>query len=284
MTALDRSLAVLRCPQCGETLWSIDASLRCSTGHTFDLARQGYAAFTGGGGPHHRGDSAAMVAARTAFLAAGHYAPIAAAVAAGFTADGWCVELAGGTGYYSAHLLDAGPGLSGVTIDVSKHAAKSAARTHDRLASLTGDVHATLPIASNSVDLVLSIFGPRRGDEVARILNAAGTLVVVTPRAAHLAELRDRFSLLAIGADKEARLDSAVEPLRLADRHELEYTAQFSAADIVNAIMMGPNAFHHDRAEIEALAGNAVGQQPITVSVTVSRYRAEGWRDRMEAP
>lgn len=274
MTALDRSLAALWCPLCGHRLDRVERSLHCGSGHVVDIARQGYVAFTAGGGPHHRGDSASMVLARSEFLAAGHYAPIAAAVTEGAPTAGWCVELAGGTGYYAARVLDARPGLNGVTIDVSKQAAKSAASSHERLASLTGDVYATLPIRTATADLVLSIFGPRRGDEVARILAPGGVVVVVTPRTGHLAELRERFSLLAIGADKEAKLDSAVAPLALFDRGELEYTSDFTTDDVVNSIMMGPNAFHHDRAEVEAVAGQVASPTRVTVSVTVSRFRA----------
>jgi 23S rRNA (guanine745-N1)-methyltransferase len=274
MTALDHSLAVLACMHCGLPFERVEQTLLCGNGHSSDIARQGYAAFTAGGGPHHRGDSAAMVSARSQFLAAGHYAPIATAVGEGAARDGWCVELAGGTGYYAARVLDTAPALSGITIDASKNAAKTAARAHERLASLTGDVYATLPIRTDAADLVLSIFGPRRGDEVARILAPGGSLVVVTPRARHLAELRERFSLLAIGADKEARLDSALEPLTLVDRSDLEYTTDFALDDVVNSIMMGPNAFHHERAEIEDLAASLPSPLTVTVAVTVSRFRA----------
>jgi len=274
MTALDRSLTVLACPQCGFAVSRVEGSLRCENSHTFDIARQGYAAFTAGGGPHHRGDTALMVTARRAFLEARHYAPIADAISAGCPHSGWCVEVAGGTGYYSSRVLDANLALNGVTIDVSKHAAKSAARAHPRLASLTGDAHSTLPVASNSVQLVLSVFGPRRGNEVARILAPDGEVVVVTPRTSHLVELRELFSLLAIGADKEVRLDSAMEPLVLSERTILDYRVALTKADIVNSIMMGPNAFHHDRAAIQAIASECVGTLPATVSVTVSRYRA----------
>nr|WP_229783712.1 23S rRNA methyltransferase [Pilimelia anulata] len=57
------------------------AALRCARGHSFDVARQGYVNLTAGRAPH-TGDTAAMVAARADFLAAGHYRPIAAALAA----------------------------------------------------------------------------------------------------------------------------------------------------------------------------------------------------------
>ena len=49
------------------------ASVRCASGHSFDVARQGYVNLAPPGGSPLRGDSAAMVAAREAFLATGHF-------------------------------------------------------------------------------------------------------------------------------------------------------------------------------------------------------------------
>jgi 23S rRNA (guanine745-N1)-methyltransferase len=216
-----------------------------------------------------------MVTARAEFLAAGHYAPIAAALPTDTQHDGWCIELAGGTGYYAARVLDAAPGLQGVTIDVSKDSARAAARSHPRLASVTGDVNAALPIRSGAADLVLSVFGPRRGAEVARILAPGGSVAVVTPRVSHLVELRERFSLLTIGEDKDARLRTAMAPLVLAERVELDYAVILTARDVVNSIMMGPNAFHQDVARVEALAAALPAGQTTTVSVVVSRFRSD---------
>jgi SAM-dependent methyltransferase len=282
--ALDHSLAVLSCPLCGGAFERPDRTLRCENGHAFDIARQGYVAFTTGGGPHFQGDTAAMIAARDAFLARGHYSPIVEAISRGSATEGWCVELAGGTGYYVSRVLDAAPGLNGITLDVSKHAAKAATRAHPRLASITGDVYATLPIRSASMDLVLSVFGPRRGEEIARILAPGGSVVVVTPRPSHLIELRETFGLLAIGADKEERLRAAMLPLVQTESTVLDYRAELSHADVADAIMMGPNAFHQDRAEIEERVTGLPPIQPTTVSVTVTRFAPPASPSRRPRP
>ena len=55
---------LLRCPVCGEALAEADGSLRCAAGHSFDIARQGYANLVPG-----RADTPEMVEARDAFLA-----------------------------------------------------------------------------------------------------------------------------------------------------------------------------------------------------------------------
>jgi 23S rRNA (guanine745-N1)-methyltransferase len=271
--ALDRSLEILACPLCAERLRHDSRSLTCSNRHDFNVARHGYASFTAGGGPHHHGDTAAMVAAREAFLGAGHYEPIADAIAAHAPAGDWVVELAGGTGYYIGRTLEARPGLEGLTIDVSTNAARVAAGAHPRLASATGDVHAVLPVGTGKADLVVSVFGPRRGDEVARILAPGASVVVVTPRPGHLGELREAFALLAIGADKQARLDETLLPLRPDGTDDLDYTATLSRSDVLNSIMMGPNAFHRDAAELEASVAAGPSTRTVTIAVTISRFR-----------
>ncbi|MFI7701915.1 putative RNA methyltransferase [Nonomuraea sp. NPDC049480] len=71
----------LICPVCRADLRLGEGALRCAGGHAFDVARQGYVSLLVGNRPPGTADSAAMVAARAEFLDAGHYAPLADAVA-----------------------------------------------------------------------------------------------------------------------------------------------------------------------------------------------------------
>ncbi|MFC8849562.1 MULTISPECIES: putative RNA methyltransferase [unclassified Micromonospora] len=80
-----RIVGRLRCPVCAEPLTEAATgtarALRCPRRHSFDVARQGYVDLLAGRAPH-AGDTAEMVAARTDFLAAGHYDTVSAALAA----------------------------------------------------------------------------------------------------------------------------------------------------------------------------------------------------------
>ncbi|WP_206060645.1 putative RNA methyltransferase [Nonomuraea basaltis] len=71
----------LICPVCRADVRLDERTLRCAGGHAFDVARQGYVSLLVGSRPPGTADSAAMVAARAEFLDAGHYAPLAEAVA-----------------------------------------------------------------------------------------------------------------------------------------------------------------------------------------------------------
>ncbi|MDQ2797758.1 MAG: methyltransferase domain-containing protein, partial [Actinomycetota bacterium] len=158
MTALDSIVAVLRCPVCSSTFEIDERRLVCANGHSYDIARHGYANLMSGRGGPGSGDTAAMVAARAAFLGDGHFAQIADRVAAA-AVGARVLDLAGGTGYYLATVLDRLPDATGLCVDLSAAALRRAARVHRRAAAIGADAWRSLPIASGTVSTVLSIFG-----------------------------------------------------------------------------------------------------------------------------
>lgn len=70
------------CCLCAQPLSLLAGRLVCPRGHSFDLAREGYANLLPAQKKHalQPGDSREMVTARRKFLAAGHYAPFARAL------------------------------------------------------------------------------------------------------------------------------------------------------------------------------------------------------------
>ena len=96
--ALARAAGMLRCPACGDSLGvgESGSSLVCDGGHRFDVARQGYVNLLRRAAPENA-DTPEMLAARDRFLGAGHYAPIAAAVADLARGAGRIVEVGAGT-------------------------------------------------------------------------------------------------------------------------------------------------------------------------------------------
>lgn len=71
----------LACPVCRRSLRPAPRALTCANGHGYDVAKQGYVSLLVGSRPPGTADSTAMVAARADFLNAGHYAPLARALA-----------------------------------------------------------------------------------------------------------------------------------------------------------------------------------------------------------
>ncbi|WP_410809920.1 putative RNA methyltransferase [Micromonospora sp. 067-2] len=286
----------LRCPVCGEPLTETTAgttgALRCPRRHSFDIARQGYVNLLAGRAPH-TGDSAEMVAARADFLAAGHYDLICAALAgaaaetvgtapaheAGGEAPArgteralgtypLVVDAGAGTGRYLGAVLAALPDAVGLALDVSKPALRRAARAHPRAAAALADTWQRLPLADASTAVLLNVFAPRNGPEFHRVLDPAGTLLVVTPAADHLAELVDALDLLRVDPDKAERVAGSLgghfTPVSSAV-HRAELT--LARPDVATLVGMGPSAWHTDRAALAARL--AALPEPVRVTVAV---------------
>ncbi|MEZ5076305.1 MAG: hypothetical protein R2725_02560 [Solirubrobacterales bacterium] len=275
----------LACPVCGEALREAGGSARCPAGHSFDFARSGYLNLSRGGAPARRGDSAAMVRARTAFLAAGHYRPLAAALAeaavaasAGAAADdddpagspGVLCELGSGTGYYlgavTGALTAAGRApAAAVGIDLAKPAADRAAKDHPGAAFAVADVEEAVPLLAAAASLCLSVFAPRPGAELGRVARPGGALLVALATPRHLARLRDRLGLIAVGEDKLERLGERLSPwFEPTDQSAVEWELRLSEQDARNLVLMGPNARHDP--DLAPLAGGLEDRASVTVA------------------
>lgn len=256
---------VLACPTCGGALQFVVDALHCARGHAFDVARQGYVNLLGGPQPANA-DTSAMVESRERVLASGLFAPVAAEVARRTATSAVLAEVGAGTGYYLGAALDAIPGGRGIAFDVSVPAARRAARSHPRAASVVADVWKGLPVLPRRLGAILCVFAPRNLPDFARALGHRGLLVVVTPTPEHLAGVRERYDLLDIEPDKDERLRrQAVGLFDPIMTKRVEYTRAVPAAGVADLIAMGPNAFHGVPGE--------VADADVTVSVVVHVYR-----------
>ena len=293
------ALPLLRCPVCGNGFAAAGGSLGCMNGHSYDVARQGYVNLLPGGSRPGTADTADMVAARESFLAAGHFSGLrdfvcdvaeraVARQGAGAEAggrgqgeegppEGCLLEVGAGTGYYLAGVLDRLPRRLGLALDISKFAARRAARAHERLAAVVCDAWSTLPVADACALLILDIFAPRNAPEFRRALRPDGVLLVVTPSPRHLGELTAALGLLKVDERKPERLEFALAAdFILLDRSEYEERLSLSPADAGALAAMGPSA-HHVQAEEVAEHLAALGEVvEVTLSVVASTYVPKG--------
>jgi 23S rRNA (guanine745-N1)-methyltransferase len=206
--------AALACPLDLAPLQRHGQSWRCADGHCFDIAAQGYVNLLPVQNKRSLdpGDSKAMVAARRRFLEAGHYRPIADAVADAVleaTAPGQplaCLDAGCGEGYYlrrlAATAADTAQPLALLGLDISKWAVQAAAKRdlRDPAGNAGGDTdahaawvvgsNAGLPVQPATVDRVLCMFGFPVHAEFARVLRPGGELLQVDAGPDHLRELR----------------------------------------------------------------------------------------------
>ncbi|MFE9191484.1 putative RNA methyltransferase [Micromonospora sp. NPDC007208] len=277
-----RVLDRLRCPVCGEPLRQATdvRALRCPRRHSFDIARQGYVNLLTGRAPHV-GDTAEMVAARADFQAAGHYDVISGALAAaatragaGFGAYPLVVDAGAGTGRYLAAVLAALPDAVGLALDVSKPALRRAARAHPRAAAALADTWQRLPLADASTAVLLNVFAPRNGAEFHRVLDPAGTLLVVTPDTDHLVELVDALDLLRVDPDKADRVtDSLGGHFTLVSSAAHRVELALSRAEVATLVGMGPSAWHTDPDALAARLAALPEPVRVTMAVRVDAYR-----------
>jgi len=289
---LAAALDLLACPHCrgpldpvapdgrprltdpGVTGPQVTGTVGCWAGHRFDLARQGQLSLLSGRSRTDTGDSAEMVAARVAFLGAGHYVPIRDAVVGAAMSDGPVLDVGAGPGWYLAGVVDPVPERVGVALDSSAFAARRAARVHPRVAAVVADAWSALPVRTASMATVLSIFAPRDLTEFARVLEPGGRVVAVTPEPEHLAELREPFGLLVVDQGKSDSLvaDAAVAGLTLvADQSvAVRYELTLSSADAADVVRSGPTARHRTPAEIAGSAATLPDPLVVTVSVAVT--------------
>jgi 23S rRNA (guanine745-N1)-methyltransferase len=275
----EQAVALLACPVCAEPLAPLpgDAGLRCSAGHSFDRARQGQITLLPPGHRPPSGDTAAMVADRVAFLAAGHFAGVTAALTAAVTDSGspprTLLDLGGGTGHHLAAVLDALPDAVGVILDSSAYAARRAARAHPRAMAVVGDAWRRLPVRDGAVDRVVVAFAPRNGPETARVLRPDGRLVVVTPGPDHLGELIGPLGLLRVDPHKPARLAAALEPqLRQVAAARHREVLALDRAAVLPLVGMGPHAHHVTRDAVRQALAALPEPVRVTVSVEVATY------------
>lgn len=249
-------ITYLSCPHCATAL-IIEASsgsrLLCEEGHAFDIAKPGYVSLLAGAGAPGTADTAAMVAERAAFLGAGHYAGIAdliaelAAEASAKVSDDTCVlDLGAGTGYYLSHVLEAvDRDRPGIALDVSKHAARFAAKAHPLIGAVVADAWAGLPVRGRAASVLLNVFAPRNPREMRRVLHPGGRAIVVVPEPDHLRELISTYRLMAVDDRKPERLrEQFADRFRVESEHPFGATLDLSASEVSQIIGMGPNAWH----------------------------------------
>ncbi len=282
----------LACPLDGAPLHCQGSAWRCASGHSFDVASQGYINLL----PVQKkrsldpGDSKEMVAARRRFLNAGFYQPIAAAVSraalagqpSGTTLS--CLDAGCGEGYYLRQLAAASAvddiTLAVLGLDISKWAVLSAAKQEsatkqNKRSSWVVGSNANLPVLSGTLDRVLCMFGFPVYAEFARVLKPGGELLQVDAGPDHLRELRE---IIYPALKPERVVDAPPLPgFSRLGRETLSYQVEIVGAEqIADLLAMTPHLY---RASAEGRAkAAALMHLAVTVDVCLTRFGVDPLR------
>ncbi|MFN1846357.1 methyltransferase domain-containing protein [Corynebacterium diphtheriae] len=256
---LSHVVDVLADPIDGSALTLVDDNRRLvsESGHSFDIARQGYVTLAGGAGIRYVGDDSSMIHARETFLSGGHFAPFVEAVSnsvhlaldeANVPDDASPVicEVGAGTGYYLAHALDDIENSRGIGIDVSVPAAKMLSKCHPRVGAVVADAWSRLPLRDASIEAITVVFAPRNASEFARVLKPGGQVIVLTADAGHLEELREPLGIIGVEKGKVQRMidQAAGNLVPVFDPEPIEFTMHLDQDSIASQIGMSPSARH----------------------------------------
>jgi 23S rRNA (guanine745-N1)-methyltransferase len=276
--------AIFACPVCAEPLPQEDGVFRCANGHSFDIAREGYANLLLAQHRHSRdpGYSKEMIAGRRGFFDAGYYEPLADAVADAIVSrlpearHRLVVDAGCGEGYYLRRLRsrleardEAYPTLL-CGMDISKHAIRVAARRDPQgLYAVAGTYH--MPLLPSSADVLLTHFSPVSAPDFRRVVPVGGWVLVGGPGEDHL------FGLKELVYDRPARhsphAELADEPgFELVTTHRITYDlALRGPGQVANLLLMTPYYWSVDQTVRDKVAQlDALDTQ---VDVVLHAYR-----------
>ena len=266
----------LVCPVCEADLELADHRLLCPGGHAFDIARHGYANLLPGNARPGTADTPEMVRAREAFLGADHFAVLADQLAQSVsaTAPAFVLDAGAGTGHYLGRTLDRAQDAVGLAVDISKHAARRAAKAHPCAGAVVADLWRPLPVRGGAADTVLNVFAPRNAAEFHRVLRDDGLLFTVTPSPRHLGPLVDDLGLLSIDKRKTERTDAALAGyFKLDTRQELDTEVVLTHDEVTTLVEMGPSAHHVPAEQLQERLHPLSDPFPVPLSFVLSTYR-----------
>ena len=286
---LSHIVDILADPNDGTALSGADdfSRLVSESGHSFDVAKQGYVTLAAGAGLKHKGDDMDMVNARETYLAMGHFAPFVEAVTGAVqgaldsaslaeSTPASLLEVGAGTGYYLAHTLDSIAEARGVGLDISPHAAKHLAKCHPRVGAVVADVWERLPIRDESIDAISVVFAPRNAAEFQRVLAPGGQVIVLTPDAGHLDELREPLGILGVEEGKVERMYEQAEGYleQAADPVDISFPIELDKASVAAQVGMSPSARHISAGELAERMAALPPTLTVTARARLDRLRA----------
>ena len=245
----------LLCPICGGTLQQIDRTFRCTEGHCFDVARQGYVNLLPVQQKHslNPGDTREQVLSRRSFLEAGFYQPIAdtlCAAAVELGISGPILDVGCGEGYYSSLVAQAlNAPLTG--LDISKEAVRCAAAKYKNAQWICGSA-ARLPVQTDSVGLLMSLFALTVPEEFRRVLRQDGYYFQVLAQEDHLLGLKS--IIYPTLTHKEKNTSPQLEGFRLEKQIPIRFSFTVEGCQVQNLLSMTPHVYRISKEGAQCLA------------------------------
>lgn len=185
-----QSVQLLACPRCAQSMHVEKGSVICAGGHCYDISKKGYLNFiTGKTSEFYTKE---LYDNRRKIYQREFYTPVLTAMQRAIDTYAEKKEVltildAGcGEGFFLSNVCKERNAVK-IGIDITKSAIVSASNQKKDILWMVGDL-AKAPIASNCVDVVLSIFSPSNYQMFRRVLRKDGIVVKVIPQKEYLTE------------------------------------------------------------------------------------------------
>lgn len=261
------------CPLCAASLERTERVYACPGGHCFDIAKEGYVHLLPANKLHSKapGDDKGMALSRSRFLSANHYAHLRdalAALTAEYTPQEAAVLDSGcGEGYYTAAIKAALPAVRVAGVDLSKPSLKCAAKRSGDCEFAVASVY-HLPMADESVDLLLNCFSPLALEEFCRVLKPGGVFLYVVPGPRHLWEMKE---VLYERPYENPEENIAYEGFDYLEVRGTERASELRGQELMDLFGMTPYVWKTPKAGVERLS--ALDKLAVTAAFRVHVFR-----------
>lgn len=243
---------MLICPVCGEKLMLSDKTMRCGSGHSFDVAKEGYVnLLRSSKNGDLIGDDKVSARMRRDFLNKGYYAPLMEELCRIFgDKKGNVLDICCGEGYYTSALGN-NPNLNVFGFDIAREMVRLAAKRGKGTYFVAN--MANIPVAEGTMDNCTHLFAPFNEAAFAKVLKDGGRLYTVIPGRFHLWGLKQAVYDTPYENDE---ILPQTQQLRLISQRKVTAQINLNCQEDIQAVFrMTPYFFHTSPKDKEKLLG-----------------------------
>ncbi len=244
------------CPYCKEKMYFAGESLKCTNKHTFDITKKGTINFIIS--PKIKESkiyNEKLFTCRRKFIENGYYADVYESIANEINDlnldDITILDLGCGEGIHSMNILSKiKSNYKYFGFDYSKCAINLASDYNgSNRFYFNGDVN-NIPIASDSMDVIIDFLSPYSESEIKRVLKKGGLFIKVAPSSDYLIELRNANGLEKYQKQQEI-IDNLGKHFKNILTENYHKTFKIEKDDVENLIGMTPLKLNMTNLKIE---------------------------------